>query len=126
MIRSYVIMSTLKSYRDLIVWQRSIDLTGKIYSCTRQFPKEEIYGIVSQMRRAAVSIASNIAEGHGRNSTGEYRQFLGISKGSLYELETQLIVSNKVGYLSDEMLDNLLNNCDEISRLLNGLLKSLR
>jgi four helix bundle protein len=78
------------------------------------------------MRKAAVSIASNIAEGQGRNTTGEFRQFLGTSKGSLYELETQLIVSNKVGYLSEDALNNLLNICDEISRLLNGLLKSLK
>jgi len=119
-------METFSSYRDLIAWQKSISLIERIYSCTRQFPKEEIYGITSQMRRAAVSIASNIAEGRGRNSTGEFCQFLGVSKGTLYELETQLIVSNKVGYLSDEELNSLLNNCDEISRLLNGLLKSLK
>jgi len=119
-------MNTSKSYRDLIVWQKSIDLTGKIYSCTRQFPKEEIYGIVSQMRRAAVSIASNIAEGQGRGATAEFHRFLTISKGSLYELETQLIVSNKVGYLSEETLNDLLNNCDEISRLLSGLMKFLK
>ncbi|MDR1963928.1 MAG: four helix bundle protein [Planctomycetaceae bacterium] len=118
-------MAISKSYRDLIVWQKSIELTGKIYSCTRKFPKDEMYGIISQMRRAAVSIASNIAEGQGRNSTGEFRQFLGTSKGSLYELETQLIVSQNVGYLSKEELNDLLSICAEIGRLINGLIKSL-
>ena len=119
-------MSTVKSYRDLIVWQKSIELVERVYFCTRLFPKEEIYGIVSQMRKAAVSIASNIAEGHGRHSTGEYCHFLGISRGSLYELETQLIVSNKVGYLSEMEFNSMLETCEEISRLLNGLLKSLK
>ena len=81
-------MERSRSYRDLIVWKRSIDLIGRIYSSTRSFPKEETYGITSQIRRAGISIAANIAEGQARNSKGEFRQFLGIAQGSLAELET--------------------------------------
>ena len=79
---------TIKSYEDLIVWQKALDLAEEIYRATRQFPKDELYGLTSQMRRAAVSIASNIAEGHERNSRGEFLQFIGHARGSLAELET--------------------------------------
>jgi four helix bundle protein len=81
-------MAKLQGYRDLIVWQKSMTLTKQVYSCTRSFPKEETYGLTSQIRRAAVSIPANIAEGQARNSTGEFLQFLGIARGSLAELET--------------------------------------
>jgi len=86
-------MSNIKSYRDLIVWQKSVDLVKNIYLCTQTFPKEEQYGLTNQMRRCAVSIPSNIAEGYGRNSTGDYKRFLHISLGSLYELQTQVEIS---------------------------------
>jgi len=118
-------MTSVKSYRDLIVWQKSIELTQKIYLSTQQFPKEEIYGLNSQIRRAAVSIASNIAEGQARSSTGEFLQFLGIARGSLAELETQLILSEKLGYLKGKDTNALLENCSEISKLLSGLISSL-
>ncbi|MEW6574283.1 MAG: four helix bundle protein [Bacillota bacterium] len=118
-------MSAVKSYRDLIVWQKSIDLVQKIYQFTQRFPKEEIYGLTSQIRRAAVSIPANIAEGQSRNSTGEFKQFLGMAKGSLAELETLLILSEKLTFLERINAEELLNNCEEINKLLNGLLKSL-
>ncbi|MCC6324236.1 MAG: four helix bundle protein [Candidatus Brocadia sp.] len=118
-------MTTVKSYRDLIVWQKSITLTKKIYAFTQLFPKEEIYGLTSQMRRAAVSIACNIAEGQARNSTGEFIQFLGISKGSLAELETLQLLSKEMNFLTEENYLTLSNNCAEINKLLTALIKSL-
>ena len=118
-------LTTSRSYRDLTVWRKSIAMVKSVYIYTREFPKDEIYGIVSQMRRAAVSVASNIAEGQGRNSSGEFRQFLGNSRGSLYELETQLIISQEVGYITEQELENLLNACEEIGRMLFSLIKSL-
>ncbi|MFH0771061.1 MAG: four helix bundle protein [Candidatus Omnitrophota bacterium] len=118
-------MSSVKSYRDLIVWQKSINLTEKIYVFTRQFPKEEIYGVVSQMRRAATSIPANIAEGQARNSRKEFIQFLGIAKGSLAELETFIILSERLNYIPESRSKELLTACEEISKLLNGLLRSL-
>lgn len=84
------------TFKDLIVWQKSIELTKTIYAITGQFPKSETYGLASQMQRCAVSIASNIAEGHGRNNRGEYIQFLGITYGSCCELETQLIIAKSI------------------------------
>ncbi|MBS1949257.1 MAG: four helix bundle protein [Bacteroidetes bacterium] len=118
-------MATVKSYRELIVWQKSISLAKKIYAFTQLFPKEEIYGLTSQMRRASVSIACNIAEGQARNTTGEFKQFLGISRGSLAELETLLTLSKEMNFLTEENYLILLSDCEEISKLLNGLLKSL-
>ncbi|MEW6171956.1 MAG: four helix bundle protein [Bacillota bacterium] len=118
-------MSSVKSYRDLIAWQKSIALVQKIYQFTQRFPKEEIYGLSSQIRRAAVSVPANIAEGQARSSRGEFKQFLGMAKGSLAELETLLILSEKLTFLERTNAEELLNNCEEINKLLNGLLKSL-
>ena len=119
-------MEGSRNYRDLIVWKRSIDLIGVIYSCTRSFPKEETYGITSQIRRAGVSIPLNIAEGQARNSKGEFRQFLGIAQGSLAELETLLTISGNLAYLTSQDVGRLLNDCEEIGKLLAGLKKSLQ
>ena len=119
-------MERSRSYRDLIVWKKSIDLVGKIYSSTRSFPKEEMYGITSQTRRAGISIPANIAEGQARSSVGEFQQFLGISQGSLAELETLLVISRNLGYLTLKDADELLNDCEEIGRLLAGLKNSLK
>lgn len=83
---------TVKSYRDLLVWQRSIQLSVAVYRLTGEFPREELYGLTSQLRRAAVSVASNIAEGYGRGSKGEYTNFLGIARGSVLEVQTQLVM----------------------------------
>ncbi|MEW6181728.1 MAG: four helix bundle protein [Bacillota bacterium] len=101
-------MSSVKSYQDLIVWQKSIDLVQKTYQFTQRFPKEEIYGLTLQIRRAAVSIPANIAEGQARNSTGEFKQFLGMAKGSLAELETLLILSEKLTFLERTNAEELL------------------
>jgi four helix bundle protein len=111
----------VRSYRDLIVWQKSVDLVVCVYNNTRAFPREEIYGLTSQLRRAAVSVPSNIAEGHSRNSTGEFKQFLGHSKGSLSEMETQIVIAEKLSYISTEVTKTLLAKTSEISRMLNGL-----
>ena len=88
-----------RDYKDLTVWQKAIDLVADAYRATREFPKEEVYGLTLQLRRCAISVPSNIAEGQGRLTRGEFRQFLGHAKGSLAELETQLIIAEKLGYL---------------------------
>ena len=110
-------------FRDLLVWQKAIAFVTEIYRNTQAFPKEELYGLTSQIRRAAVSIPSNIAEGQGRLTRGEFRQFLGHAKGSLAEVETQLIIAHNLGYLID--VEPLLQSLHEIARMLNGLLNSL-
>jgi four helix bundle protein len=111
------------SYRDLRVWQKAMDLAEKVYRATEPFPKTEKYGLTSQLRRAAVSIPSNIAEGQGRTSKGEFRQFLGTARGSLLELETQLMLANRMCYLDDVELSLLLKDCTTINSMLNGLLE---
>ncbi|MFZ3138754.1 MAG: four helix bundle protein [Thermodesulfovibrionales bacterium] len=105
-------MSTLKSYCNFIVWQKSIELAKKIYALTHLFPKEEMYGLTSQLRRASVSICCNIAEGQARNSTGEFKQFLGISKGSLAELETLLLLRPLITGEHMGVIMDLLSFCD--------------
>ncbi len=116
----------VNNYRDLIVWQKAIDLCELIYTTTKGFPKEETYGIISQMRRCAVSIASNIAEGHSRNTKGEYIQFIGIAKGSLSELETQIIISERLGYCRTEDKERLLPLCSEVGKMLVTIQLKLR
>jgi four helix bundle protein len=115
----------VRSYRDLIAWQKSIDFVTEIYRCTRTFPKEETYGLISQLRRAAVSVPSNIAEGHARLTTGEFRQFLGHALGSLTEIETQIQIANRLGYIGREDLNWLLAHSTEIGKVVRGLLQSL-
>lgn len=119
-------MAGSRSYRDLVVWQKSMDLAESIYSCTRSFPCEEMYGIISQMRRAGASVPSNIAEGQARNNSGEFRQFLGIARGSVAELETWILLCERVGYLNSARSEELLANCEEIQKLPTGLKNSLR
>ena len=116
----------IKSFRDLLVWQKSMALVTEVYQHTGIFPKEELYGITSQIRRSAVSVPSNIAEGYGRRSTGDYTRFLQISAGSLYELDTQLEISRNLGYLPHENFSNLSANCNEISKMLHSLIRSLK
>jgi len=113
------------SYRDLIVWQRSIQMTVAIYKLTAAFPKEEIYGLTSQLRRAAVSVASNIAEGYGRSSTGEYRQFLGMARGSLLEVQTQLVITRELGLGNPEALKRAEGLSEEVGKLLAAFLRSV-
>ncbi|MBZ0155644.1 MAG: four helix bundle protein [Alphaproteobacteria bacterium] len=118
-------MKSLSSYRELTVWQKSIELAGKIYTITQNYPAEEKFGITSQMRRAATSIPANIAEGQARRNTGEFLQSLGIARGSLAELETFLILSGNLGFLATPNSEKLLHACTEISKMLNALMKSL-
>jgi len=115
----------IKSYKDLNIWKRSIRLVEEIYIITKKFPKEEIYGLASQLRRSAVSIPSNIAEGFTRLHNKEYRQFLYISLGSCAELTTQIIISSYLSYISSEKTDRILNEIDEISKMIMGLIKKL-
>jgi four helix bundle protein len=112
-------------YRDLLVWQKSFDLANDVYEATSSFPKDEIYGLTSQIRRASVSIASNIAEGAARNSTKEFLHFISITKGSLAEIETQLLLAERRGYLASASLERILKQTDEISRMLTGLKRKL-
>lgn len=115
----------VSSYKDLKVWQRSIDLVKDVYLLTDSFPKSEIYGLTSQIRRASISVPSNIAEGAGKKSSKDYIRFLDISLGSLAELETQLIISVKIGYLTQDAVDNCFNEIMELGKMLHGLIKSL-
>jgi four helix bundle protein len=114
-----------QDYRDLIVWQKAIDLTVCVYQLTRSFPKDEVYGLVPQMRRAAVSVASNIAEGRGRLNAGEFRQFLGVSQGSLYELQTQLLVARRLGMGSVDPLNGTESLSNEVSKMLGAFIQTL-
>jgi four helix bundle protein len=102
-----------------------MDFTAEIYRVTRTFPKDELYGVTSQLRRAAVSIPSNIAEGQGRQTTGEFRQFLGHARGSLLETETQVLLSERLEYLDHKTTESLLKQAAEVGRILNGLMASL-
>src|SRR5438034_11560613 len=115
----------LRSYQELIGWKKGIELVTDVYRLTQKFPKQEIYGLTSQIRRAAVSIPSNIAEGQGRLSRGEFKQFLGHARGSAFELESQILIARNLGYLRLEDGASLGERIAEIGRLLNGLLKSL-
>ena len=115
----------VRSYRDLRVWQQAMDLAEATYHATEQFPDHERYGLVTQLRRAAVSVASNIAEGHVR-SLGDYLRHLLISGGSLTEMETQFVLSARLRFLAPDQAESLLQACDQIGRMLGGLRKSLR
>lgn len=119
-------MEKTKHYQDLLVWQRSIDLAEAIYTLTKDFPKEETYGLISQMRRCTISIASNIAEGQSRGSAPQFLQFLNISKGSISELETQLIISLRLKYITDYQYQSIQNDISEIGKMLNGLIRSIK
>jgi four helix bundle protein len=113
-------------YRDLVVWQKSYKVAQAIYKSTDVFPSKEIYGLVSQMRRSAVSIPSNIAEGYRRNSSGDFARFLSISFGSLAELETQILLSTDFGYMHKAESDKIMSALNEISKMLLGLIKKVR
>jgi len=115
----------METFKDLRAWQESMNLVEMVYLATKEFPKEEIYGLTNQIRRAAVSVPSNIAEGNGRSSGKEYVHFLLIANGSLKELETQMLISEKVGYLHKEKLEEITKQLNSVGRLLTGLRKSL-
>lgn len=116
----------VRSYHELLVWQKAVDLVAEIYRATRVFPKDELYGLTSQLRRASVSIPSNIAEGQSRLSTGEFRQFLGNAKGSLSEVETQIVIARRLEYLEAAQASTLSERAAEISRMISGLIASLK
>jgi four helix bundle protein len=117
---------TIQSYKQLEVWQFAMDLAQQCYLATKQFPREELFGLTSQIRRAAVSIPANIAEGQGRAHTKEFLNHLSIARGSLMELETHLMLSQRVGLLEVAELEKLLAASDRISRMLSGLRKALQ
>lgn len=119
-------MSRPKSYRELIVWQKAMALARQAYVISEALPKRETYGLVNQIRRAAVSIASNIAEGYGRLTDTQFRHFLGNARGSLYEMQTQIELAADLGYLDKEGKNQLMEQGSEVARLINGLLASLR
>jgi four helix bundle protein len=113
-----------QDYRNLIVWQKAIDLTVCVYQLTRSFPKDEVYGLVPQMRRASVSVASNIAEGRGRLNVAEFRQFLGVAQGSIYELQTQLLVARKLRMGSEDSLNGVESLSNEVSKMLGAFIQT--
>lgn len=113
-------------YKDLIAWQKAMDLVNAIYDATDSFPKRETYSLTDQIRRAAVSVPSNIAEGPAHFSNREFLHFLRHARGSLAELETQLLIAQRRNYLAEPQADALLKHVDEVSRILNGLINSLK
>jgi four helix bundle protein len=117
---------TIRSYRDLKAWQKAMELVREIYRVSRGFPKEELFGLMSQLRRAAVSIPSNIAEGHAKLSRKEYQHFLGNARGSLAEIETQILIARDLGYINEIDMNHVLNLSAEAGKVLNGLINSLR
>jgi four helix bundle protein len=122
MLRQRTPNPSIKSYRDLRVWQRGLDLVEAVYRATDRFPAAERYGLVAQLRRAAVSVPCNIAEGHAR-SRGDYLRFLVIAAGSLTEIETQLFISLRLGFLLASLAEALLDHCGELGRMLSTLRK---
>ena len=118
--------SAVKSFRDLVVWQKSMNMTVAVYKLTQGFPKEETYGLASQLRRSAVSIPSNIAEGHGRLNTGEYRQFLGVARGSNFELQTQLEIARSLNMGNTELLEHTEGLSHEVGKMIYATLESIK
>lgn len=118
-------MSEIKTYRDLIIWQKSMSLVTEIYSITNNFPASELYALTNQLRRCAVSIPSNIGEGYGRNSTGDYKRFLQISVGSLFELQTQIEIAYNLKYIQDSIFKDLLAKTSELEIMIFTLIRKI-
>ena len=116
----------VQSFRDLAVWKKSIQMAVAVYRLTQDFPREELYGLTGQMRRAAVSIPSNIAEGHGRLGTNEYRQFLGVARGSSFELQTQLEIARALGKGDPKLLDEAEGLSHEVGKMIFGVLTAIK
>ncbi len=112
-------------FRDLVVWQRAIEMTTALYHVTADFPREELYGLTSQLRRAGVSVASNIAEGWGRQTSGEYKHFLGMARGSNAEVQTQLVIARELGFGTDARLKTAELLSFEVARMLVALMRSI-
>ena len=119
-------MEKIKSFKELKVWQKGIEIVKDIYRITGSFPREEVYGLTAQMRRSAVSIPSNIAEGFKRFHTKEYVQFLHIALGSVAELETQVIISKELGFIDEAELQNLSEKIDHLSKMMSSLLNKMK
>jgi four helix bundle protein len=115
-----------ESYRDLIAWRKAMDLVTEVYRVTRTFPRDELYGLTNQLRRAAVSVPSNIAEGQARFSRKEFHHFLSHARGSLVEIETQLTIAQNLNYLTQTQTRPLLERASELGRVLNGLIASIK
>lgn len=113
----------MNNYKELKVWQKSMDLAEKVYQLTKSFPDQEKFGLISQLRRCAVSIPSNIAEGAGRNSNKEFRNFLGIANGSANELNTQLLIAVRIGYVKEEQLKEIFSLLSEVQKIIFVLIK---
>jgi four helix bundle protein len=116
----------IESYRELVVWQKAMDLVEVVYRASMKFPREEIYSLTAQLRRAAISIPSNIAEGQGRSTTRDFLNFLSIARGSLKEVETQVLIAERLAYISKQISGSLLAKTTEVGRLLTGLSNSLK
>ena len=116
----------VRSYQDLVAWQKAMNLVGEIYRVSLLFPKEEVFGLTSQLRRAAVSIPSNIAEGQAKSSRGEFQLYLGHARGSMAELETQIMIARNLNYLSESEAAGLLEQAADVGRIMNGLLAALK
>ena len=116
----------MPNYKELIAWQKAMELVVQIYKATTGFPSCEQFGLTNQIRRAAVSIPSNIAEGQGRKSPNDFIRFLNIAQGSLQEVETQTLIAQRLNYLSESIVLGLTNRCEEVAKILNGLRRSLR
>ena len=116
----------IQSYRDLLVWQKAMGLSVLCYDLTRSFPKDETYGMIAQIRRASVSIPANIAEGHGREHTRSFVQFLRVAQGSLKELETHVLLAERVGLVHSDALVGIHSHTEEIGRMLRALIRSLQ
>lgn len=116
---------TVESHRDLLVWQKAMDLVTECYSAARKFPWNERFGLTSQLQRAAVSVPANIAEGRGRGATGAYLNHLSIASGSLAELDTHLVLAYRLGYLKTDELTRITSHLEEVGRMLSGLRRSL-
>jgi four helix bundle protein len=115
-----------ESFKDLAVWQRAVEMTLEVYKLTSSFPDSERFGLINQLRRASVSVPSNIAEGYGRATRGEYLQFLGHARGSNSEVETQIVIAKALGFGSKQMLQTAEELCHEVGRMLCAMMKSLR
>jgi four helix bundle protein len=119
-------MNEIKSYKDLYIWQKGNKIVFLVYQLVKAFPKEELFALTNQLKRASVSVPSNIAEGYGRNSEKSFSHFLDISRGSLFEIETQLIIAKELGYVTNELLfQEILNQIEEESKMINSFSKTL-
>lgn len=119
-------MSEIKSYKDLLIWQKGIQIVKEVYILCELLPRDEIFGLQSQLKRASISIPSNIAEGYGRNYTKSYKQFLVISRGSLLELETQIIIAIELNFLTIEKCEKILDLISEESKMINAFINSIK